>query len=51
MNDMENVTITKLPVFGAASATHKSITFWSDKTGSGKESGEAKSVDLKPKKK
>ena len=50
-NNVENTTITKLPVFGAASATHKSITFWSDKTGSGKESGEAKSVDLKPKKK
>lgn len=50
----ENVTITKVPVFGSASRTHEKISFWRN---NGKmenekaenEKAEATSVKLNPK--
>lgn len=47
--DKENVTITKVPVFGSASRTHEKVSFWrnSGKTENGK--AEARSVELNPK--
>ena len=47
--DRENVTITKVPVFGSASRTHEKISFW--RSGGKAENGEAeaKSVKLNPK--
>lgn len=52
--DKENVTITKVPVFGSASRTHEKISFWRN---NGKmenekaenEKAEAMSVKLNPK--
>lgn len=52
--DKENVTITKVPVFGSASRTYEKISFWRNnrKMENGKaenEKTEATSVKLNPK--
>lgn len=47
----ENTTITKLPVFGSSSVTHKTVKFRSDTTAVDRNFKEAKSVNLKPGKK
>lgn len=40
----ENTTITKLPVFGGSSATHKTVKFRSDTTAVDRNFKEAKSL-------
>lgn len=45
----ENVTITKVPVFGSASRTHEKISFWRNNGKMENEKAEAKSVELNPK--
>ena len=47
--DKENVTITKVPVFGSASRTHEKISFWRNNRKMENEKAEAKSVELNPK--
>lgn len=45
----ENVTITKVPVFGSASRTHEKISFWRNSREIENEKAEATSVELNPK--
>lgn len=47
--DKENVTITKVPVFGSASQTHEKISFWRNNRKMENGKAEAKSVELNPK--